>query len=85
MESIGGLLIFDDFDGVCAALLGRLTDHILVLFGDNVKFDCGLQLVFVIFKDFGAKVVAISVSHALAVDSYFHAVFSLSNRMRVPG
>jgi hypothetical protein len=80
-ELIGRVSAFNHLDGVRTALAGRLADHIFIFFRDDVKFDGGLQLIFVIFEDLGAKVVAIPVSHALAGDFYFHAKSSFLIRM----
>jgi hypothetical protein len=80
-KSIVGWLVLNNFYCIGATLAGRSADYFFILFRDDVEFDGRLQLIFVIFKDFGAEVVAISVSHTLAVDFYFHTVSSLSNGM----
>ncbi len=67
--------LFFDFDGLWYALFGRLPDQIMVLLRDFVKFNNGQQLVFIVFENLRAKIVAVAVSHALTVDANFH--FSL--------
>ena len=62
-QELGSLICNDEID-------------ILIFLWNDVKFNDGFQLIFVVLKHFRAKVVAISVSHALAVDDHFHAVSS---------
>ena len=65
-------ILFFDFNGFRYALGGRLPDQIMVLLRDFVKFDNGQQLVFIVFENLRAKLVAVAVPHALTVDAYFH-------------
>jgi hypothetical protein len=83
-ESIGRESALNHLDGVRAAFAGRLADHVFVFFRDDVEFNGGLQLIFIIFEDLGAKVVAIPVSHALAGDFDLHADSSFLFKMWVP-
>ena len=65
-------ILFFDFNGFRNALGGRLPDQIMVLLRDFVKFDNGQQLVFIVFENLRAKLVAVAVAHALTVDANSH-------------
>jgi hypothetical protein len=54
----------------------------MVFFRDFVKFNNGQQLVFIVFENLRAKLIAIAVAHALTVDTNFH--FSLLLGLRGP-
>jgi hypothetical protein len=65
-------ILFFDLNGFRNTLGSRLPDQIMVLFRDFVKFDNGQELVFIVFENLRAKLVAVAVAHALTVDANFH-------------
>jgi hypothetical protein len=59
-----GHLILIDGDGAWRTLPGSLPDFLLQWFWDKVHQDPCDKLVFIIFKDFRADLVAIAIPHA---------------------
>jgi hypothetical protein len=55
----------------------------MVFFRDFVKLDNGQQLVFVVFENIRTKVVAVAITHALLVDTYFHLSLLLASAGRL--
>ncbi|VTR68185.1 hypothetical protein DESC_70025 [Desulfosarcina cetonica] len=78
-------LVFHNLDRFGTAFASRLTNHILVFFGNGVEFHDGFQLILVIFENIGAKVIAISVAHALTGDRNLHVIFSLFGELKTDG
>ena len=73
------LVLFHD-DGSGRALPGCLTDLLFQLLRHHVHQDLGDKLVFIIFKDFGADLVAIAIAHAqVIINFYFHNKFQGPN------
>jgi hypothetical protein len=55
----------------------------MVFLRDFVKLDNGQQLVFVVFENIRTKVVAVAITHALLVDTYFHLSLLLASAGRL--
>jgi hypothetical protein len=73
-------LVFFHDDGSRCALPCGLTDFLFQGLRDNVHQDPGDKLVFIIFKDFGADLVAVAIAHAqVIINFYFHRKFQGPN------
>ena len=63
---------FDD-DRLGPAFSGSTENDVLEMIGDLIHLDDGEELVLIILEHFRAKLIAVSVSHALLGNCHFHA------------
>jgi hypothetical protein len=65
-------LFLFDFDSFRYALLSSLPNEVMILLRNLVKLDDGQQLVFIVLEYFRAKLIAVSITHASAINTDFH-------------